>query len=239
MINKLPFDYTIRRSARATKVRIIVTANKIEVVAPVNATEKQLHQFVVAQQQWIMSTVAKIIKRQLPPVNPISYSAGSSIVYQGKSYLLKLRATASTHINIEFANVFFVAFVPHHLMTINHSEAIKLALIDWMKKQLLRQVTHWVKFHAHKHQLFPRAINIKDLKSRWGSCGINNDIQINTLLIMAPPSVLEYVVVHELCHIQIRNHSPQFWELVAEHLPDYQQPHHWLKQHGNRLMQGF
>jgi predicted metal-dependent hydrolase len=124
-------------------------------------------------------------------------------------------------------------------MTINHSEAIKLALIDWMKKQLLRQVTHWVKFHAHKHQLFPRAINIKDLKSRWGSCGINNDIQINTLLIIAPPSVLEYVVVHELCHIQIRNHSPQFWELVAEHLPDYQQPHHWLKQHGNRLMQGF
>jgi predicted metal-dependent hydrolase len=51
--------------------------------------------------------------------------------------------------------------------------------------------------------------------------------------------VLEYVVVDELCHIQIRNHSPQFWALVAEHLPDYKTPHHWLKQHGSRLMRGF
>jgi predicted metal-dependent hydrolase len=67
----------------------------------------------------------------------------------------------------------------------------------------------------------------------------HNDIQINALLIIAPPAVLEYVVVHELCHIQIRNHSPQFWVLVADHLPDYKTPHRWLKQHGSRLMQGF
>ena len=85
----------------------------------------------------------------------------------------------------------------------------------------------------------PRTLNIKNQKSRWGSCGIHNDIQINALLIIAPPAVLEYVVVHELCHIQICNHSPQFWALVADHLPDYKTPHHWLKQHGNRLMQGF
>jgi predicted metal-dependent hydrolase len=52
----------------------------------------------------------------------------------------------------------------------------------------------------------------------------HNDIQINALLIIAPPAVLEYVVVHELCHIQIRNHSPQFWALVADHLPDYKTP---------------
>jgi predicted metal-dependent hydrolase len=51
-------------------------------------------------------------------------------------------------------------------------------------------------------------------KSRWGSCGIHNDIQMNALLIIAPPAVFEYVVVHELCHIQIRNHSPQFWATI-------------------------
>ena len=108
-----------------------------------------------------------------------------------------------------------------------------------MKKQLLLEVTQRVKQHTAKHQLVPRTLNIKNQKSRWGSCGIHNDIQINALLIIAPPAVLEYVVVHELCHIQIRNHSPQFWALVADHLPDYKTPHHWLKKHGNRLMQGF
>ena len=108
-----------------------------------------------------------------------------------------------------------------------------------MKKQLLLEVTRLVKQHAAKHQLVPRTLNIKNQKSRWGSCGIHNDIQINALLIIAPPAVLEYVVVHELCHIQIRNHSPQFWALVFDHLPDYKTPHSWLKQHGSRLMQGF
>ncbi|MDD5272957.1 MAG: M48 family metallopeptidase, partial [Methylovulum sp.] len=95
------------------------------------------------------------------------------------------------------------------------------------------QLTHQ---HGAKRQLLPRSVIIKTQKSRWGSCGIHNDININWLLIMAPPEVLEYVVVHELCHIQVRNHSAQFWALVAEHLPDYQSPRQWLKQQGGDLM---
>lgn len=238
MTNKLSFTYTIRRSVRATKVRIIVTVNKIEVVAPVKTAEKQLHQFVVAQQQWIVSALAKVAERQLPPPSPVCYSEGSSIVYLGESYPLTLKPTALKRIKIAFSNE-FIAFIPDTLIATNHSEAIKLALTHWMKKQLLLKVTQYVKQHAPKHQLMPRSINIRNQKSRWGSCGIHNDIQINALLIIAPPAVLEYVVVHELCHIQLRNHSPQFWALVADHLPDYKIPHHWLKQHGHRLMQGF
>jgi len=56
--------------------------------------------------------------------------------------------------------------------------------------------------------------------------------------MLAPPSALEYVVVHELCHIKHKNHSKDFWLLVAEHFPDYQQQRRWLKQHGAGLMQG-
>lgn len=236
MTSKLPFIYTIRRSLRATKVRIIVRASQVEVVAPMKVAEKQLHQFVTAQQQWIVSALTKSAEQQ--PVTPVFYGEGTIIVYQGESYLLTLKPSTLKRVKIEFTHT-FIAFIPDTLMASNHSEAIKIALMNWMKKQLLREVAHWVKQHAHKHQLFPRTINIRDQKSRWGSCGIHNDMQINALLMMAPPAVLEYVVVHELCHIQIRNHSPQFWALVAEHLPDYKNPHRWLKQHGSRLMQGF
>lgn len=119
-----------------------------------------------------------------------------------------------------------------------HSAAIKDALIRWMKKQSKVQVEHWVKQHAERKQLFPQTIKIKTQKSRWGSCGIHNDININWLLIIAPPEILEYVVVHELCHIKIRNHSAHFWALVGEHLPDYQQRRQWLKKHGSSLMMG-
>jgi predicted metal-dependent hydrolase len=237
MTTTTPFSYAIRRSARATKVRIIVTINKIEVVAPLKIAEKRIHQFVSAQQAWIINALNKITERQPQACQPVVYGEGTTIVYQGESYTLTLKASPLKRIKIQFTDE-FIAFMPDTL-AVNHSEAIKTALVNWMKKQLLLEVTRLVKQHAAKHQLVPRTLNIKNQKSRWGSCGIHNDIQINALLIIAPPAVLEYVVVHELCHIQIRNHSPQFWALVADHLPDYKTPHHWLKQHGNRLMQGF
>ncbi|MDP3007760.1 MAG: SprT family zinc-dependent metalloprotease [Methylococcales bacterium] len=236
MTTTMPFSYAIRRSARATKVRIIVSVNKVEVVAPVKVAEKHIHQFVIAQQAWIIASLTKIAERHQPHPEPVVYGEGSMIVYQGESYPLTLKPSSLKRVKIEFTNG-FIAHIPDTLTT-QHSEAIKPALLNWMKKRLLHEATHWVKQHAAKHQLIPRTINIRKQKSRWGSCGIHNDIQINALLIMAPPAVLEYVVVHELCHIKIRNHSPHFWALVAEHLPDYKIPHRWLKQHGSRLMQG-
>ena len=84
----------------------------------------------------------------------------------------------------------------------------------------------------------PRSLKIKTQKSRWGSCGPNNDINMNWLLMLAPPEAMEYVVVHELCHIIHKNHSKDFWGLVAEHLPAYQQQRLWLKQQGVSLMKG-
>jgi hypothetical protein len=236
MTTTTPFSYAIRRSARATKVRIIVTVDKVEVVAPVKVAEKHIHQFVIAQQAWIIASLTKITERQPLKPEPVVYGEGTMIVYQGESYPLTLKPSSLKRVKIEFTNG-FIAHIPDTLTT-HHSEAIKPALLNWMKKRLLLEATHWVKQHAAKHQLMPRTINIRTQKSRWGSCGIHNDIQINALLIMAPPAVLEYVVVHELCHIKIRNHSPHFWALVAEHLPDYKTPHRWLKQHGSRLMQG-
>jgi len=92
--------------------------------------------------------------------------------------------------------------------------------------------------HGPKHQLFPKSIVIKSQKSRWGSCGIHNDIAINWHLALAPLEILEYVVVHEICHIQEKNHSKQFWALVAQHLPNYRSARLWLKQHGRTLMLG-
>jgi predicted metal-dependent hydrolase len=77
------------------------------------------------------------------------------------------------------------------------------------------------------------------MKTRWGSCGPRNDININWLLAFAPETVLEYVVVHELCHIRERNHSMAFWSLVAKHLSNYAQERRWLHAHGAGLMHRF
>jgi len=221
------------------KTRIVVTAEKVEVVAPVKISELRIQQFVHSKQQWIVQAQAKLqakTKRQ-QPLAPARYSHGADIPYRGELYKLAVRPSTLKRIKIEFCGE-IIAHVPESLMTGDHSDAVKTAMIRWMHQQLKGQVEHFVQHHAPHKQLFPRAIYIKTQKSRWGSCGIHNDIHINWTLVMAPPAVLEYVVVHELCHIRERNHSRHFWALVAEHLPTYQHPQRWLKEHGNRLMPG-
>lgn len=239
MLQEVAFKYSIRRSQRATKVRIIVSLNKVEVVAPLKVPEKSINQFVESKKQWIISALKKIAERPVKHnlLQPAIYTEGVDISYQGQAYKLTIKSSKLKRIKVEFDNR-FIAHVPEFHNANDCSDIIKNALANWMKKQSLQHVEHWVKLHAAKKNLYPRSIRIKSQKSRWGSCGIHNDIQINWLLIMAPPDVLEYVVVHELCHIQERNHSQKFWTLVAYHLPDYKHRQQWLKQHGCLLMQG-
>ncbi|WP_432745047.1 SprT family zinc-dependent metalloprotease [Methylobacter sp. G7] len=219
-----------------------MTPGKVEVVAPVKVAEHKIHQFVQSKREWIVRALAKIAAKsqQHKTLAPAVYGHGAEIPYQGVSYKLAVRPTKLKRIKIEFSQEFieFIAHVPDALMIKDHSAEIKEALIRWMKKESKSQVEQLVNRHAEKKQLFPQTIKIKTQKSRWGSCGIHNDININWLLIIAPLEVLEYVVVHELCHIKIRNHSAHFWALVAEHLPDYQSRRYWLKKHGSSLMMG-
>jgi hypothetical protein len=238
-ISNPAFSYEIRRSQRAKQTRIIVSHGKVEVVAPLRASEHKIHQFVQDKQQWIIQTLAKIEANSLhhKKLAPAVYGHGAEIPYRGASYKLSVLPSKLKRIKIEFGQEFMV-HVPETLLVKDHSAEIKEALIRWMKKESKIHVEHFVRLHAERKQLFPQTIKIKTQRSRWGSCGIHNDININWLLIIAPPEVLEYVVVHELCHIKIRNHSAHFWALVGEHLPDYKTRRHWLKKHGSSLMMG-
>lgn len=81
----------------------------------------------------------------------------------------------------------------------------------------------------------PGRVTVRDQKSRWGSCSSKRNLNFHWKLVLAPPEALDYVVVHELCHLREFSHSPKFWNLVESHFPEYAVWKKWLKDHGNEL----
>ncbi len=237
----MQLNYRLRRSAKAKVARIVVSADKIEVVAPHKMSQRQIDQFVAAKQAWATATQAKIRHKidAISPFSPSNYRHGALVPYQGRHYPLELKPTTTTRksLKIAFNNAFIVS-IPDSIQGDDQHESIKFALSNWMKKAIKTQINQYIEQHAQRAQLIPSAVRVKTQKTRWGSCSNKNAININWLLLLAPPAILEYVVVHELCHIRQKNHSAAFWQLVAEHLPDYQQHRLWLKQHGASLMRG-
>lgn len=94
-----------------------------------------------------------------------------------------------------------------------------------------------VEYYAQKIGVTYGRITIRNQKSRWGSCSAKGNLNFNCLLMLTPEEVLDYVIVHELCHRKEMNHSEQFWKEVEQILPDYQERRSWLKLHGGVLIE--
>lgn len=235
----MSIPYSVKKSKRAKLMRIVVSHEKVEVIMPLKMTLAAAQQFVMAKQDWIAATLAKLRRKihDAPTLAPSNYQHGSLIPYQGLHYPLVIISSVLKKPQLSFSDEFQLA-IPQARYAEFNSDAIRAQIITWCKTEIKRKVQECVQLHAQQHQLYPRSLRIKAQKSRWGSCGPKNDININWLLILAPPRILEYVVVHELCHIRHKNHSAVFWALVAAHLPAYQECREWLKQNGTALMQG-
>ena len=78
-------------------------------------------------------------------------------------------------------------------------------------------------------------LSVRDARTRWGSCGADGRIMLSLRLALAPPEVLRYVVIHELCHLRWRGHGPRFWALVEQQMPEFEEHRRWLRRHGHGL----
>lgn len=105
-------------------------------------------------------------------------------------------------------------------------------LTRWMRRQAELTIKKRLAIINHKLQYSYHTVAIRDQKTRWGSCSMRKTLSFNWRLIMMPPEVLDYVIVHELCHLQEMSHSPRFWSLVESAMPGFREPRGWLRRHG-------
>ncbi|MGL5329237.1 MAG: M48 family metallopeptidase, partial [Peptostreptococcaceae bacterium] len=111
-------------------------------------------------------------------------------------------------------------------------ELIKASMEDWYRSKAKEQIEERLKYYQSYLDKKPKGIKIKEQKKRWGSCTSNNELLFNWRCIMAKAHALDYIIVHELCHMYHKDHSKAFWDLVGSIMPDYEVRKDWLKNNG-------
>lgn len=154
---------------------------------------------------------------------------GSRICIEGRAYALE-RAQGK-HVALRLEGERCILTLPEP----EDENAVRAALKQALSRRALTRIRERLGEYAPRLGVEFGRVAIRDQKSRWGSCSAKHNLNFNWKLIMAPPEALDYVVIHELCHLIEFNHSPRFWRLVEAQMPEYEAWKKWLKAHGAEL----
>lgn len=227
-------NYTVVRSSRKT-IGISLSLNYgVKVAVPRKVSDKKIAEVVNEKATWILEKLSYLenIKSEVPKMEFID---GERLTVLGKEYALKINMSSLTTLAfVTLSSNYLVVHLPQNIC-INASDLVRKHIVDWYKSYAKEVVSERIRFFSKTMDVLPTNLIIKDLKSIWGSCTSKNTININWKIIMAPLEIVDYLVVHELTHIKIKNHSIHFWNMAESILPNYKACSKWLKQNGHKL----
>ncbi|MBF8983201.1 M48 family metallopeptidase [Lutibacter sp. B2] len=216
----------IQRKRRTMEIRI-TPPDQVRVIAPSAAPKEWIIEKLKNKGSWIVKKLDQFKDLDYLPIER-KFEDGEKFMYLGKDYFLKISIDKDIKIpevKLEEEQI--------HIITPKKSKSILSETLEkWYRKQTLEQVQEKVKYYRPYFHKDPSNIRVKEQKKRWASCTYKDEILFNWRGSMALPSVLDYIVVHEMCHMVHKNHSKDFWALVESIIPDYKERRNWLKKYG-------
>lgn len=212
--------YSIRRSERARRVRVTVEAGRgVEVVLPRRAAEREAAAAVRELRPWIERRVADLEKAQATVA-----ARGGAVPYLG-GLLQTHSEPGRTRVHRRGEG----------LLTPPSPERLP-ALERWYRRAARREIAARLDRCCTIAGTPYSGLTIRGQRTRWASCSRTGAMSFNWRLLLAPEPVLNYVVWHEVCHLEVMDHSPRFWSLLARRCPDYREHARWLRRHGQTLV---
>jgi hypothetical protein len=228
-VNGHDIEVKIIRTHRLKTASIHVINGIVSIRVPSNLSSSRVLQIIESKRSWISKKWVAHENRE--PKKELRLINGDTILFLGKNY--RLNITQGDHQSVKTAESDLWVTLPTNT---NLYPDVKKALTHWYIEQAEQTIALKVTHYAELVGVKPSKIQIKTYKSQWGSCNDRGDLRFNWLIIMAADSVINYVIIHELCHLLQMNHSPDFWREVARVMPDYVKHHQWLKKHGHQLV---
>ena len=223
------FPVEVIRTDRKRSASIYLEGDGVKVRVPKGLPDGRVRDLIARKSSWIRRKL-KEAELKAPP-KPKEFVSGETFSYLGRSYRLKVLSGDTPSIKLKRG--YLKASISGSSKT--QEEEVRSLLVDWYRihaRERLEEKTHR---YAKILQVEPNCVSVKDYKSRWGSCSTTGDISYNWRIVMAPHRIVDYVVVHELCHLLEHNHSAVYWRHVERIIPDFQKCREWLKKNSEQL----
>ncbi len=230
IIKKKDIEYEVIYKRRKTLSIKVEAPNKVIIIAPTGVKTNILEKILESKKGWILDKLRDLKNIDRRYFNR-DYIDGDKFLYLGKEYVLKIIMDSfliNPIIRID-GNILYIK-TPY-----KDKDFIKKHLEKWYrekcKEKILERVNYYKKFIGKDFN----NIRIKEQKKRWGSCSSKGNLNFNWRCVMAPKAVIDYIVVHEMCHLVHMDHSERFWNLVESILPDYTEKREWLIENGVKM----
>jgi predicted metal-dependent hydrolase len=229
--NFLTFNYRIVRKNRKTIGIKIIDGGEVVITSPFGVSEETILDIVKTKEKWIEDKVR--LMKQISAFSKKEIKNGSKFWFLGKELELEIidcqNIIGSSRIQNEKISIFV------NPVNVEKNEVIIGEIIKLYKREATIILNRRTDIFSKIIGIAPKKIFIKDQKTLWGSCSSKKNINYNYRIIMAPIEIVDYVVVHELCHLIHMNHSQKYWSVVKSILPDYEKRRLWLKVNGGML----
>ena len=221
------FSINIIRTNRKKTVSFQVEKELVKVLVPKHLDKIKLDKIIKSKSKWIENKLSKV--EEILPFKKKDYVSGEDFMYQGKHY--KLKVIKGKKYNIKLSDKYFILTIKSH----TKDSKIKRLLKNWYFENADIYLKEITKELSLKYNLDFKSVKVRNYRSRWGSCSSKGSIFYNWKIIMAPKKIIKYVVLHELMHTKIHNHSPRFWSYLKSIYEDIDYPKTWLIKNKNIL----
>ena len=227
------FDFPVEiiRTERSKSASIEIEDDIVKVVVPKTLSDQRIEDLIDNRTAWIRQKLKIHIETIRP--KPKEYVNGESFTYLGRNYRLKCIRGATGQVKLK--NGYLNVPIAEGVSESDLGRPVRQSLYQWYQTRALEKLKDKTKRYASILGVKPQSVDVKEYKARWGSCSSSGDVTYNWRIIIAPHQIVDYIVVHELCHLLEHNHGPKYWKHVQSVIPQYRNHKEWLKVNGDGL----
>lgn len=222
-------EYAVKASPSARRVRIRIGPAGVQVTVPKRSSDSRASTFLRENADWVLEQIRFV---QRTGSLRTARRGAPAVSIQGRPVTLR---TVEDHGRLRYPKVTIAADVITIRMPAAGAQSASAALERWLRRLAREAIKSRMEFRSREMRRRPGKLFVMGQRTKWGNCSRQRNISINWRLIMAPPEVLDYVIVHELAHLIEPYHSPKFWLVVASFCQGYARHRQWLKEHGDDL----